>query len=93
MTRTTPQPPSLNYTTTPQREDFRSSMSNLTCYRPIYTKEVRWNRVSNLEPSCPESKALPTDHRDPGSSGELKKKKTLENYALSVTPKYFSIEV
>ncbi|GBO33501.1 hypothetical protein AVEN_101189-1 [Araneus ventricosus] len=28
-----------------------------------YTADLQWNRVSNLEPSCPKAETLPLGHR------------------------------
>ncbi|GBM86744.1 hypothetical protein AVEN_198513-1 [Araneus ventricosus] len=50
MTRTTPElAPLLQTSASHQREDVSSTKSDLACTRPIYTADLQWNQVSNLE--------------------------------------------
>ncbi|GBL77912.1 hypothetical protein AVEN_143246-1 [Araneus ventricosus] len=61
MTRTTPElAPPLQTFAPHHREELWLPISDLTCSRPIYTVDLQWNRVSNLEPSGPD---LPLGHR------------------------------
>ncbi|GBM96095.1 hypothetical protein AVEN_212491-1 [Araneus ventricosus] len=59
MTRTTPE---LAPTSPHQREGVWPSTYGLTSNRPIYTADLQWNRVSNLEPSGPEAEKLSPGH-------------------------------
>ncbi|GBM50163.1 hypothetical protein AVEN_11202-1 [Araneus ventricosus] len=43
-----------------QREDVRPTTSDLTCNRPKYMADLRWNLVSNLEPSCLDAVTSPS---------------------------------
>ncbi|GBM22983.1 hypothetical protein AVEN_172331-1 [Araneus ventricosus] len=71
MTRTTPELASPLQTSPPhQREDVRSPTYDLACNRSTYKTDLRWNRVSNLEPSSPEAETLSLDHRDLGPQRE-----------------------
>ncbi|GBN56776.1 hypothetical protein AVEN_58555-1 [Araneus ventricosus] len=36
---------------------------DLTCNRPTYTADLKWDRVSNVEPSLSEAETLPIDNR------------------------------
>ncbi|GBL78705.1 hypothetical protein AVEN_65267-1 [Araneus ventricosus] len=63
MTRTTPElaHPNPNSRTTPAGGHL--AQTDLACTRPAYTVVLRWNRVSNLEPSGLEAETLPPSHR------------------------------
>ncbi|GBL73446.1 hypothetical protein AVEN_159450-1 [Araneus ventricosus] len=63
MTRTTPDltPCSLDFRAY-QLEDVWPPAYDLAC-RPTYTADLRWNRLSNLEPSGVEGESLPLGHR------------------------------
>ncbi|GBL93984.1 hypothetical protein AVEN_76705-1 [Araneus ventricosus] len=62
MTRATPDLAfaSANFLTTPLGGCL-VTMYKLTCNRSIYTADIQWNRVSNLEQSGPEAETLPLD--------------------------------
>ncbi|GBL80522.1 hypothetical protein AVEN_225221-1 [Araneus ventricosus] len=60
VTNMTPEPAYPLQTFAPHnRKDSRPSTSDLACTRPIYTIDLCWNRVSNLEPFDPEVETLP----------------------------------
>ncbi|GBN45971.1 hypothetical protein AVEN_180312-1 [Araneus ventricosus] len=53
-TRTTPDSATPLQTSAPhQREDVCPPIYYLMCNRQIYTADLPWNRVSNLEPPAP----------------------------------------
>ncbi|GBM98445.1 hypothetical protein AVEN_114077-1 [Araneus ventricosus] len=68
LTRTTVEPaPSLQTSTPHQWKDVRPTTYDLTCNKPTYTANLRWNRVSNLERSGCEPLPLGQQWRsDPG---------------------------
>ncbi|GBN24773.1 hypothetical protein AVEN_146830-1 [Araneus ventricosus] len=39
--------------------------TDVTCTRPAHMAVLRWNRVSNLEPSCSKVEILPPGHYSP----------------------------
>ncbi|GBL94406.1 hypothetical protein AVEN_7377-1 [Araneus ventricosus] len=65
MTRMTPelQLPSPNFLTA--TVGGRMTHIRFNVHQPVYTKVLRWNRVSNLEPSGPEAETLPPDDHRP----------------------------
>ncbi|GBL94646.1 hypothetical protein AVEN_83966-1 [Araneus ventricosus] len=64
MTRTTPKlAPPLRTSPPHQREDGRPLAYDLKRNRPIYTTDLHWNRVWNLELSGSEADALSLRHR------------------------------
>ncbi|GBM92909.1 hypothetical protein AVEN_236722-1 [Araneus ventricosus] len=56
MKRTTPElGPPLQTSVPHQQEGVWPMTSDLTCTRPTYTADLKWNRVSNLETFSPEA--------------------------------------
>ncbi|GBM04986.1 hypothetical protein AVEN_60193-1 [Araneus ventricosus] len=66
MTRTTPELALPLQATAPhQRQDVWPPTYDLASNKPTYTVDLRWNRVSSLEPSGFKAQTLPQGHRGP----------------------------
>ncbi|GBN93906.1 hypothetical protein AVEN_30295-1 [Araneus ventricosus] len=80
MTRMTPEPalPSSSFPTTPAGGGL--VVTDLTSTRPAYTAVIRWNQVSNLEPSSFEVETLPPGHRGPQMHRSTRKSSLVHQY-------------